>query len=312
MSGNERGLQVSEVSKSYAGTRVLESVTFTCAPGRITGLLGPNGSGKSTVMRIMLALARADSGAVTFDCTPFEHLASPGRVVGAMVDPGAHHPGRNVRETLAHAAILMNVPLTRSREVMDTLGLASVGRRRFGALSLGMKQRVSLAIALMARPRYLILDEPMNGLDVETADWLREALVHQARVQDACVLLSTHLLEELQSFADDIVVLNRGEVSFAGAVSEQDRSRCVVVTSEPVRLRRALDLRGIVYASAPTTPGQGDEIESFQIDADHRAVGLILRDEAILIHELAPSRESIRATYARVTDGAFRARGTGA
>ncbi|MFT4052750.1 MAG: ABC transporter ATP-binding protein [Microbacterium sp.] len=291
------GIDVVGVSKSYGPVRVLSDVSFSCPLGSVTGLLGPNGSGKSTVMRIMLALAHADDGVVVYDGHEYRELRVPSQYVGAMIDPAAHHSGRSVAETLAGAAILADVPLSRSREVMDLLGLGSVRRRRFGALSLGMKQRVGLAIALIGRPKYLILDEPMNGLDIESSDWLRDTLTSHAR-DGGAVLLSTHLLQELQGFADRLVVLSQGRVTFSGGVDDSPPEHALVRVPEPDLLRLSLDRRGIDYTWEQTSL-------HFRVRAHPLAIGRILLEDAILVEELVWERESIRDTYMRLTQGEY-------
>ncbi|AZS42725.1 putative ABC transporter ATP-binding protein YxlF [Microbacterium oleivorans] len=297
------GIRVRSVSKSYGGKRVLDDVSFDIPAGTVTGLLGPNGSGKSTAMRSMLGLTIADAGSTTFDGVPYRDLAQPGRTVGALLDPGAHHPGRSVRDTLASAAILAGVPLERARELTGTLGLATAERRRFGALSLGMKQRVALALALLGRPRHLILDEPMNGLDIETADWLRKTLVHHAHTTGGSVLVSTHLLQELQTFADRIVVLSEGAIRYSGDVNELTSGRnATVVAVDPDLMRRALTSRGIPF----TTDADGSR---FAVGVDPRSLSQICIADAIVIDELAEDRESISDLYRRLTRGQYHVEG---
>lgn len=299
----ETGVRVTGVSKTYRTTRVLDSISFDVPAGTVTGLLGPNGSGKSTAMRAMLGLTIPDEGTTTFDGVPFRDLPHPGRTVGALLDPGAHHPGRSVHDTLAGAAILVGAPRGRASELIDALGLAPAARRRFGALSLGMKQRVALAVALVGRPRHLILDEPMNGLDIETADWLRTTLVHHAHTTGGSVLVSTHLLEELQTFADRIVVLSEGGIRHSGAVGDlTSATRATVVPADPERLRRALADRGIPFTAAP-------DGSRFSVDTDPRSLSLLLIADGIAIDELAEDRESISTLYRRLTRGEYRVEG---
>lgn len=289
------GVDVCQVSKMYGAVSVLEDVSFTCPPGSVTGLLGPNGSGKSTVMRIMLGLAHADRGTVRYGGSAYRDIPHPARVVGAMVDPAAHHPGRSVAETLAAAAILADVPHARSREIIDALGLGAVRRRRFGALSLGMKQRVGLGIAFIGKPSSLIFDEPMNGLDIETSAWLRDALSQHAR-EGGVVLLSTHLLQELQGFADRLVVLSQGRVTYAGGVEQSGPDHALVKVAESERFRSCLERRGIEHS------WDADSMR-FRVRAHPLVIGQIFLDEAILVEELAWDRESIRDTYLRLTHG---------
>lgn len=204
-------LAVEGISKSYGRISVLSQVSFSCASGTITGYIGPNGSGKSTTLKVIAGLVRPDAGRVLIDGAPYLSLENPGRKVGFLLDPGAHHPGRSVRETALLAAMMMRLPRTRVDAVLAEVGLASVPARKVGALSLGMCQRLSLAIALLGQPEVLVLDEPANGLDVEGMRWLKRLLRSLADA-GAAVLVSSHLLNELETYADRAVILDRGRV----------------------------------------------------------------------------------------------------
>ncbi|MFN3949526.1 ATP-binding cassette domain-containing protein [Microbacterium sp.] len=300
---SDTGIRVKGVTKTYRTKRVLDGVSFDIPAGAVTGLLGPNGSGKSTSMRTMLGLTIPDTGSTTFDGVAFRDLPRPGRTVGALLDPGAHHPGRSVEDTLAGAALLAGAPRERVRELIATLGLASAARRRFGALSLGMKQRVALAVALVGRPRHLILDEPMNGLDIETADWLRGVLVQHAHATGGSVLVSTHLLEELQTFADRIVVLSEGVIRHSGEVGDlASGAKATVVAADPDLLQRALTSRGIPFR---LDAGAG----RFSVETDPRSLSRVCLADGIVIDELAEDRESISDLYRRLTRGQYRVEG---
>lgn len=301
---SDTGIRVRGVTKTYRTTRVLDGVSFDIPAGTVTGLLGPNGSGKSTAMRTMLGLTIPDRGSTTFDGVAFRDLALPGRTVGALLDPSAHHPGRSVQDTLAGAALLAGAPRERVGELIATLGLASAARRRFGALSLGMKQRVALAVALVGRPRHLILDEPMNGLDIETAEWLRGMLMRHAHTTGGSVLVSTHLLEELQTFADRIVVLSEGAIRYSGAVGDlaPGAARATVVAADADLLRRALTSRGIPFRLDADTG-------RFSVETDPRSLSRLCLADGIVIDELAQDRESISDIYRRLTRGQYRVEG---
>lgn len=300
---HDAGILVSGLSKTYRKKSVLTDVSFSVPAGSITGLLGPNGSGKSTVMRSMVGLTAADAGTTTFDGSFYRDLPHPGQTVGALLDPTAHHPGRSVRDTLATAAVLAGVTAHRARELTDVLGLASVSRRRFGALSLGMKQRVALGVALIGSPRYLLLDEPLNGLDIETTDWLRTTLLHHAHSTGGSVLVSTHLLEELQTWADRIIVLSEGQIRFSGSVSTLDSNAVAAVTvAEPDRLQHALTSRGIRFRIEPDS-------RRLAVDLNTRALSRICIAENIEIDELSSARGSISDAYRRLTRGQYQVEG---
>lgn len=300
---HDTGIRVTGVSKSYRKKRVLDDITFDVPAGTITGLLGPNGSGKSTVMRAMLGLTLTDSGSTTFDGIPYRDLPQPGRCVGALLDPTAHHPGRSVEDTLSSAAVLAGVPIERARGLIAILGLASASHRRFGALSLGMKQRLALALALMGSPRHLILDEPMNGLDIETADWLRTTLIQHAHATGGSVLVSTHLLEELQTFADRIVVLSEGTIRYVGEVDQlSPETGTKVVAADPEAMMRALQSRALSFRF-------DRESSRFFVGTAPRSLSKICISESILIDELGEDRESISDVYRRLTRGEYRVEG---
>jgi ABC-2 type transport system ATP-binding protein len=211
-------ITVDSLSKSYAGTPVVRDVSFTCAPGTITGFLGPNGAGKSTTLRMITGLTRPDAGASAIAGTPFARLPNPARVVGTLLDPSAMHPGRTGRGTLAIAARMADVPFARVNEMLALVGLESAGGRRVGAYSLGMRQRLGIAHALLGAPGVLILDEPANGLDPEGIAWMRR-LLRDFADRGGTVLLSSHLLSEVQASADHLVVISAGRVVAAGPLT---------------------------------------------------------------------------------------------
>lgn len=202
-------LLLENVSKSFGSVRAVRGVSFTCASGSITGYVGPNGSGKSTTLKMIPGLVRPDSGRILIDGKQYASLVNPGRQVGFLLDPGAHHPGRSVRETVVLANMMMGLPTRRVDDALEMVGLASVLRRKVRALSLGMRQRLSLAIALLGEPQVLVLDEPANGLDVEGMRWLKTLLRSLAH-EGAAVLVSSHLLNELESYADRVIIIDRG------------------------------------------------------------------------------------------------------
>lgn len=219
MNVGAEALAVRGLVKSYGRARVLDGVTFVVPEGSVVGLLGPNGSGKSTTVRILLGLARADEGTATVQGRPYRRLAAPGRVVGATGEELGLHPRHTAHEHLAILAAGLRVPDVRCDAVLEQVGLAGVGRRRLGTYSLGMRQRLGIAGALLGEPRVLLLDEPANGLDPEGVVWLR-GLLRAFVARGGSVLVTSHQLAELERVVDALVVLERGRVAAAGTLTE--------------------------------------------------------------------------------------------
>ena len=293
------GITIRDLVKDFGGVRVLHDISFDCQVGQITGLIGPNGSGKTSVMRLLTALSASGGGTAHFAGRRYADLDNPGREVGVLLDATAHHPGRSVYETIRIAGMLMEVSKDRVHEVIATVGLSSVRRRRFGALSLGMKQRVGLAIAILGRPRFLILDEPVNGLDVESIQWLRQLLVTFCRESAGTVLMSSHLLQELESYVDHVVMINQGRVVLDDTlVALKGASICDVVADEPERLASVLRDQAITWR---VTRGN-----CLTVDADSRTVAQLALENRVLITELTPGgTRSLERRYLRAATGEF-------
>ncbi|WP_214317855.1 ABC transporter ATP-binding protein [Nonomuraea sediminis] len=218
-------IEFDHVSKFYKDVKALDDVSFTVEAGSVTGFLGPNGAGKSTAIRILAGLSRPTSGSATVLGRPYIELDCPGSLVGLLLDAGAQHPGRTGREILTLSAILLGLPRSRVGEVLDMVGLtARESRQTVGGYSLGMRQRLGLAHALLGRPEVLILDEPANGLDPQGIRWMRELLRGLADSGHA-VLLSSHLLHEVERVADRIVMIGRGRILAQGTVDELGQGR---------------------------------------------------------------------------------------
>lgn len=200
------------LTKSYSGNTVLDDVTFRVPAGQVTGFLGPNGAGKSTAMRILIGLAGADSGTATIDDRPYRQWPNPAVIVGSLLDADAFHPGRSGRESLVLSCLTLGLPAQRADEVLDLVGLtASEGRRRVRGYSLGMRQRLGIAQALLTDPPVLVLDEPANGLDPQGQRWLGDLLRSRAE-RGGTILLSSHQLSEVERLADRLVVIADGRI----------------------------------------------------------------------------------------------------
>jgi ABC-2 type transport system ATP-binding protein len=245
-------LQVQSLTKVFGRRRPLTAVddlSFDVLPGRVTGFLGPNGSGKTTTLRCLLGLVTPTSGQALVGGVPYAGLPEPSRVVGAALEASGFHPGRTGRNHLRVLAAAGGTDPARVDEALELVGLAEAGRRRVVEYSLGMRQRLALAAALLGDPGALLLDEPANGLDPEGIAWLRGFLRDRA-AQGCTVLVSSHVLSEVEQTVDDIVIINRGRLVHAGplaAMADGGASRVLVRTTDPDRLSDHL--------SAGTMPG---------------------------------------------------------
>ncbi len=281
------------LSKTYRGTPVVRDVSFTCEPGTITGFLGPNGAGKSTTLRMITGLTRPDRGASTVAGKPYVQLPNPSRVVGTLLDASAMHVGRTGRGTLEVAAGMAGVPDERVGDVLHLVGLAGpAAEKRVGSYSLGMRQRLGIAQALLSEPQALILDEPANGLDPEGIAWMRR-LLRDFADRGGTVLLSSHLLHEVQATVDHLVVISGGAVVASGAMTELLATSGIVVRSPDVdALARLLD--GLSGGPSGTLPVSRNEDGSFLVDTsgtdiDAEAIGRRALEHGVVISELRPS-----------------------
>ncbi|HSB88315.1 MAG TPA: ATP-binding cassette domain-containing protein [Ilumatobacteraceae bacterium] len=245
-------ITVSGLTKQYGGRVAVDDMTFEVASGRVTGFVGPNGAGKSTTMRMMVGLTRPDRGDVRYHGVSYTQLLHPARVVGSVLDARSMHPGRSARNHLRATAALSDIPAHRVDEVLDEVGLDSAADQRAGTFSLGMRQRLALAGALLGQPDVLLLDEPSNGLDPDGIRWLRNSL--RAFADDGgTVFVSSHLISELEMFADDLVVVGGGKLLAAEPVAAtlaRGDSAVVVRTPHADELARLLDHDDVTVAVA--------------------------------------------------------------
>jgi ABC-2 type transport system ATP-binding protein len=235
------------VTKHYGTRTAVHDLTFEIASGRVTGFVGPNGAGKSTTMRMMVGLTRPDRGEVRYDGTRYRDLRHPARVVGSVLDARCMHPGRTARQHLRATAALSGVPAGRVEQVLAEVGLDTAADQRAGGFSLGMRQRLALAGALLGEPQILLLDEPSNGLDPDGIRWLRHYLVEFA-AQGGSVFVSSHLIGELSMFADDLVVVGAGRLLAAesvAAITARSATTVLVQTPQAPALVRALAAHGV-------------------------------------------------------------------
>src|SRR4051794_25679510 len=271
-------IQVTALTRTYGGLRAVDDVTFSARPGRVTGFLGPNGAGKSTTMRVMVGLTPATSGSATVLGRKYADLPNPGREVGVLLDASAQHAGRTGRETLKVAARTMGLPMSRVDELLDLVSLTGTeAERRVKNYSLGMRQRLGIATALIGDPEVLILDEPANGLDPAGIRWMRDLLRGFAN-KGGTVLLSSHLLHEIEVIADDLVVIGQGRIVAQGTKAELLESAGTLVRSGNIaELGRALAENGI-HAVASGPNGLRVEADADQIGKVALAAGVPLTE----------------------------------
>ena len=277
----------------------MSDLSFTVEPGSVTGFLGPNGAGKTTTLRMVLGLMTADAGTATFDGTPYTELKTPLRTVGAVLET-AFHPARSGRNHLRVYCRAAGLPVTRADEVLVQVGLADAGNRRAGGYSLGMRQRLALATALLGDPAVLVLDEPANGLDPEGIQWLRGFLRHLAHEQGRTVLVSSHLLSEVEQTVDRVVIVGAGRLVREGTM-EQLRSGAhgsgTVLVRGPEMGRFAA-----VLSSGGANVSQEDGVLTVSgatpADIGHRAFAA-----GIELHELRPHTSGLEEIYFQLTSG---------
>jgi ABC-2 type transport system ATP-binding protein len=208
-------IRLDELTKQYGDLTAIDHLSLEVRPGAVTGFLGPNGAGKSTTMRMLLGLSRPTSGTATFDGRRYADLLNPARTVGALLDPAVFHPGHRGRSALRITAAAAGVPDSRVAEVLEVVGLTGAASRRVGGYSMGMRQRLALATALLGDPETLVLDEPANGLDPEGMRWLR-GFLRRLAAEGRTVLVSSHVLSELAQSIDDVVIVDHGHLVTAG------------------------------------------------------------------------------------------------
>jgi ABC-2 type transport system ATP-binding protein len=274
-------ITVDGVTKTYGGFTAVDDVSFTCRPGQVTGFLGPNGAGKSTTMRIMVGLTPPSRGRVTIGGHLYHDLPNPGRHIGVLLDASAQHAGRTGREVLMIGAVTMGLPTSRVDEMLELVSLSpGESKRRVKNYSLGMRQRLGIAHALLGDPSILILDEPANGLDPAGIHWMR-GLLREYAERGGTVCLSSHLLHEVERIADELILIGQGRIVAQGTKQELLTTRGAYVKAvEHEKLLDALTREGI--AALPS--GEG-----LRSDAEAIAIGKIAAANAITLIELRPA-----------------------
>jgi ABC-2 type transport system ATP-binding protein len=291
---------ISELTKQYKNLRAVDGLSFTVAPGRVTGFLGPNGAGKTTTLRMLLNLVTATSGTATISGMRYADLENPLGTVGAVLEASSAHKGRSGRNHLRIVCAAAGLPDSRADEVLELTGLTPAAKRKFKGYSLGMRQRLGIAAAMIGDPQVLILDEPANGLDPEGIKWMREFLKSLAE-QGRTILVSSHLLSEMEILADDIVIIAAGKLIRQGTVDQIVKSSQtnVVVrarTPKPIELAEAISARG--GTSSATLDGA---LTITGLDA--AAVGNAAFTAGIELHELATDRPDLEGVFLELTHG---------
>ncbi|QCX26860.1 ABC transporter ATP-binding protein [Nocardioides jishulii] len=289
-------ISVQNLSKSYGGFRAVDDVSFVAEPGRVTGFLGPNGAGKTTTMRMLVGLTTITNGTATIGGMRFSEIPNPGRHVGVLLDASAQHAGRTGREVLALSAATMGLPASRVDEMLELVSLTGTeSKRRVRNYSLGMRQRLGIANALLGDPSVLILDEPANGLDPAGIHWMR-GLLKTFADQGGTVLLSSHLLNEVELVADEMVVIGNGRIVAQGdkrtLLEQAGGSGCYVTGEDREALATALKAAGLPH----TVAGDG-----FHVEAEPREVGRAAAQHGVVLVDLRPAEGGLEKLFLTLT-----------
>lgn len=285
-------ISVDGLTKRYGDQVAVDELSFVAGAGRVTGFLGPNGSGKTTTMKVMLDLAAADTGGVTIGGSRYRDLPSPTAVVGALVESNAFLPGRSGRDQLRVLADFDGLDSERVDEVLETVGLTGAADRPVGGYSLGMRQRLGLGCALLGDPPVLVLDEPANGLDPKGIREMRDLLRARAAA-GGTVLVSSHLLAEIELLADDVVVVDRGRLVVQGALTDL-REESVLV-----RCSASDHLVSVVEAAGATVSREGEDL--IVQGCSDVEIGQLAFDAGIVVHRLQPGSGSLEERFLRWT-----------
>ena len=292
-------VEIQGLHKRFGSVSAVKGLSFQVEAGRVTGFLGPNGAGKSTTLRALLGLVRPSAGTATFAGRRYHELERPSAHVGAVLEDAAFHPGRTARNHLRVLAAAGEHPAGRVDEVLSIVGIADAADRRVKGYSMGMRQRLAIAAALLGDPQVLILDEPTNGLDPPGISWMRELLRHQAAGGRA-VLISSHLLAEVAQSVDDVVVIAHGELRGHGTLEQvlggDEGPATEVRAQDPERLAGALERRGHVVERT------GEDLLVLGVAPEQ--VGAIAAEEQVVVLGLAPRARSLEAAFLALTGDA--------
>jgi len=289
-------LEIKGLTKRFGSVEAVRGLDFTVVPGRVTGFLGPNGAGKTTTLRILLGLVAPTSGTATLSGRRYAELDDPVRQVGAVLEATSFHPARRARDHLRMVALASGIPFTRVDEVLELVGLHGDGRRRVGGFSLGMRQRLQLATAMLGDPGVLILDEPTNGLDPQGIAWLRDLLRHLAG-QGRTVLVSSHLLAEVAQTVDDVVIVSEGQLRASGPLSELTEQAHPGMRVRSPELDRLISVTG----SAGMTVRRTAADTGFIDNVTPEVLGPLLAANQVVLYELAPEVTDLESVFLALT-----------
>jgi ABC-2 type transport system ATP-binding protein len=292
-------VEIRGLSKQFRHVRAVNDLSFDVEAGRVTGFLGPNGAGKSTTLRALLGLVRPTAGTATFGGRRYEQLEHPSTQVGAVLEDASFHPGRTARNHLRVLAATGDHPFARVDTVLETVGLTQAADRRVGGYSMGMRQRLGIAAALLGDPEVLILDEPTNGLDPPGIAWMRGMLREQAG-RGRAVLVSSHLLAEVAQSVDDVVVIAKGQMRAQGTLEQvlggDEGLSTAVRSQDDDRLARALQGAGLTV--------QHGEDGLLVPGATPEQVGVVAGDAGVYLVGLAPKARSLEQAFFALTEDA--------
>jgi ABC-2 type transport system ATP-binding protein len=288
-------LEARGLTKRFGSTTAVEDLTFAIEAGRITGFLGPNGAGKTTTLRMLLGLVHQTAGEALVDGMPYRRLADPARTVGAVLEASSYHPTRSGRDHLRVIATSAGIPVGRVDEMLAEVELSDVGRRRVETYSLGMRQRLSVAAALLGDPRLLLLDEPANGLDPEGIRWLRNFLRSFA-ARGGTVFISSHVLAEVAQLADEVVIIHKAKLvahESLAALTARTAGGTIVRSPDAEHLRERLAAAGIEANTADTN--------DLRAAAPPERVGEVAAAAGIVLHELRAESASLEEVFLELT-----------
>ncbi|MCP9487634.1 MAG: ABC transporter ATP-binding protein [Gaiellaceae bacterium MAG52_C11] len=290
-------IEVANLSKRFGKTQAVRDLSFSVEPGTVTGFLGPNGAGKSTTLRSVLGLVHPDAGGATVLGVPYRELDRPVHRVGAVLEASEVHPGRSGRNHLRVLAAAAGLPRSRVEEVLALVELSAAAKRRVKGYSLGMRQRLGLATALLGDPEVLVLDEPANGLDPAGVRWLRD-LLRSLAAEDRTILVSSHVLAEVAQTVDRVVIIHRGTLVQQASIAEvlagaQGATR--------VRSPEASRLRGLLTAAGATVTDVGKG--TLAVDRAPEKIGEIAAANGIVLHELTIERATLEEVFLELTGG---------
>jgi ABC-2 type transport system ATP-binding protein len=296
-------IEVRDLTKHYGTTVAVDGLSFQVPPGRVTGFLGPNGAGKTTTMRVILGLDAPTSGSVTVNGDRYRRRRFPIHEVGALLEAQALHPGRSAANHLWSLAQSNRIDRRRVDEVLEMVGLSEVATRRAGPFSLGMKQRLGIAGALLGDPQILMFDEPVSGLDPEGIVWIRD-LFHRLAAEGRTVFVSSHVMSEMALTAQHLIVIGRGKLIADDSI---EHITAGAGTSVHVRSPRQDDLVGLLRSEGATVRSEDGALTVTGVDSAH--IGDLAARHDIALHELSPQRASLEEAFFELTDASVQYHG---